>query len=137
MTWFNDELSLRDWAGPGFRYPYDTYTFTADLKLAKLASFSLLDESNTLLAFGQYYLRLGCCHLGRLAVSPDYRKKGVGQLLLNRLSTHGLESLGVASLSLFVLDHNHDAIRSYRRFGFRFVDYPEEIPIEGCLYMVK
>jgi len=137
MSWFSSQKELSDWAGPGFRYPFEKFSFVEDLNLHKLNSFSLISEEGEFLAFGQYYLRLGKCHLGRLIVSPKYRGKGIANELLNRLSTDGLIDLQVLEISLFVLTHNEAAIKAYEKFGFVISEYPEEIQLENCIYMIK
>jgi len=137
MTWFSDERELTDWAGPNFRYPYTLSSFIEDSKVMVLSSFSLVSNESDFLAFGQYYNRLDKCHLGRLIVSPRLRGKGVASELMLRLCEFGIKDLNVNQCSLFVLKHNKKAIKAYEKFGFSFVDYPGEIPLEGCLYMVK
>lgn len=71
MSWFSTEEELSIWSGPGFRYPFDLSSFKEDLKLDSLKSFSFVSHERKLLAFGQYYPRLGKCHLGRLVVNPN------------------------------------------------------------------
>jgi ribosomal protein S18 acetylase RimI-like enzyme len=137
MSWFDDEQSLFTWSGPNFRYPYDLTSFREDLKLSELNSFVLRDDKLTTLAFGQYYLRLGRCHLGRLVVNPNCRGQGIAKQLMNKLFQAGSRDLGVNEGSLFVLEHNKSAIKSYQSFGFLFMSYPNDLPIENCLYMIK
>lgn len=137
MTWFTDEETLSEWSGPGFRYPFTSASFKEDLKLTELSSFALVSEQKEFLAFGQYYNRIDRCHLGRLVVSPKLRGKGIAAKLMEQLCLKGLEALKVTECSLFVLAHNNKAIKAYEKFGFSFVDYPESIPLDNCLYMVK
>ncbi|WDD99301.1 GNAT family N-acetyltransferase [Thalassomonas actiniarum] len=137
MSWFSSEQELNLWSGPNFRYPYNLSSFTEDLKLDQLHSFSLVTAENEFCAFGQYYLRLGKCHLGRLIVNPESRGQGIASQLMHRLCDAGLAQLKVKACSLFVLADNEKAIKAYEKFGFAFTDYPEEITLENCLYMVK
>ena len=137
MSWFSSEEELSIWSGPGFRYPFDLISFKSDLKLDSLKSFSLVSVEGNLLAFGQYYLRLDKCHLGRLIVSPNFRGQGIASHLIQKLSVLGKTELKTDSCSLFVLGHNKSAIQVYTKLGFSMADYPDEIPLEGCLYMVK
>ena len=137
MSWFPTEEELSIWSGPGFRYPFDLSSFKKDLKLDTLKSFSLVSEEGDLLAFGQYYLRLERCHLGRLVVNPNIRGQGVSSHLIQKLSTLGKSDLKTDSCSLFVLGHNKSAIQAYTKLGFSMADYPDEIPLENCFYMVK
>jgi ribosomal-protein-alanine N-acetyltransferase len=63
-------------------------------------------------------LHPGWAEIVSVAVDPERRREGVGAALL----THTLEQvrqLGVRSVELMVRVDNEDAIRFYRRFGFR------------------
>ena len=137
MSWFSTEEELSIWSGPGFRYPFDLSSFKNDLKLDSLKSFSLVSVEGNLLAFGQYYLRLDKCHLGRLIVNPNFRGQGIASHLIQKLGVLGKTELKTDSCSLFVLGHNKSAIQAYTKLGFSMADYPDEIPLEDCLYMVK
>jgi len=137
MSWFSTEEELNIWSGPGFRYPYDLISFKSDLRLDSLKSFSLVSAEGDLLAFGQYYLRLGKCHLGRLVVNPNSRGQGIASNLIYELSVLGKSDLKTDSCSLFVLGHNKSAIQAYKKLGFSVADYPDKISLENCLYMVK
>ena len=129
MSWFSTEEELSIWSGPGFRYPFDLSSFKSDLKLDSLNSFSLVSTEGSLLAFGQYYLRLERCHLGRLVVNPNLRGQGIASNLIHQLSVLGKSDLKTDSCSLFVLGHNKSAIQAYTKLGFSMADYPEEIPL--------
>ena len=137
MSWFHNENELKIWSGPNFRYPFNEETFTEDLSIKRLDSFSLISEKNELIGFGQCYLRLGRCHLGRLVVSPKQRGKGLVLNLISLLSNFGMNKFNVEACSLFVLEENTPAIKAYKRIGFIATDYPETIPLDNCLYMVK
>jgi ribosomal protein S18 acetylase RimI-like enzyme len=137
MGWFEDEAQLVMWSGPGFRYPYDLVTFKQDLKLTSLPSFSLLSPQGALLAFGQYYLRENRCHLGRLVVNPAHRGQGIAATLIANLAASGKKELKVNSCSLFVFSDNISAISAYQKLGFVKNQYPTDMPLAGCIYMVS
>jgi len=137
MQWFTNEQELTIWSGPNFRYPYDLESFTEDLRMESLNSFALVSDELEVIAFGQYYLRLDRCHLGRLVVNPSHRGQGIARQLITKLLKLGQENLTISEGSLFVLDHNEAAIKSYQSFGFIFTSYPETIPLENCSYMTK
>ena len=137
MSWFSSKEELSLWSGPNFRYPFNLNTFKSDLNLDTFKSFSLISEQGDLLAFGQYYQRLGKCHLGRLVVNPHFRGKGIASQLISKLTTLGKSDLNTDSCSLFVLKHNKSAIQAYTKLGFLLADYPETMPLENCLYMVR
>lgn len=136
MKWFRTESELSVWS-PNFRYPFDFDSFKEDMKLIELNSFSLVSEQEELMAFGQYYRRLNRCHLGRLAVSPNHRGKGIVSVLMEQLSEHGMQKLEVTGSSLFVLQYNLSAIRAYEKSGFKVEPYPEQNPLPDCLYMIR
>lgn len=137
MGWFANEDELKQWAGPGFRYPFDLSSFTEDLKITPTNAFSLVSDKGELLGFGQYYQRLDKCHLGRLVVNPKFRGKGIIAELIKLISVQGTKALNVTACSLFVLSHNKSAVKAYQKVGFVLADYPDEIPLADCLYMVK
>ena len=137
MTWFKSEQELKNWSGPNFRYPYTQQSFTEDLRTNELQPYVLLSLEDELLAFGQFYLRLGKCHLGRLVVNPNHRGQGIAGLLISSLCELGNRELDTSESSLFVLSHNESAVKAYEKMGFIEQAYPEPIPLENCLYMVK
>jgi len=137
MSWVSNAQDLKSWSGPNFRFPFNLASFSEDLKLNTLSSFVLVSNDNEFLAFGQYYLRLDKCHIGRLIVNPKYRGKGIVLELMRYLCNLGMNQLSVKECSLFVLTHNHSAIKSYKKFGFTFANYPEKMPLDNCLYMIK
>lgn len=137
MRWFGDAASCAAWGGPHFRFPYDAATFREDAALATLSTWALLEEPDSFVAFGQYYLRVGRCHLGRLAVAPHARNRGVGTRLIRELCNKGAAELVADEFSLFVLERNANAARLYRRMGFEARTYPEPLPAsEPMHYMV-
>lgn len=137
MTWFACESELKQWAGPNFTYPYDANSFAKDLNLNRLDSFSLLNHKHEFVAFGQCYKRLQSCHLGRLAVAPTHRGNNYIAHLMHHLIEFGRIKFTTRSCSLFVLEQNSAAISAYQKYGFECAPYPEPIPFENCLYMLK
>jgi ribosomal protein S18 acetylase RimI-like enzyme len=125
LSWFPDRLSVVTWGGPEFRFPFTEQSFYEDSWAASLASCALVEDSGELLAFGQYYPRVGRCHLGRLAVNPARRGQGLGTRLIASLVELGAPKLGAEECSLFVSAHNPQAKRLYDRLGFVAVPYPE------------
>jgi ribosomal protein S18 acetylase RimI-like enzyme len=136
MSWISDQHSCAIWAGPEFRYPFSAATFREDLRL-QLPSYSLVGDAGELLGFGQYYLRVGRCHLARLIISPQHRGRAAGAVLIRELCSLGCPVLNVTECSLFVLQANAPAVRLYSRLGFCVATYPEVMPpIENCDYMI-
>ncbi|HPC59968.1 MAG TPA: GNAT family N-acetyltransferase [Verrucomicrobiota bacterium] len=136
MGWFPDLESCRRWGGPDLRFPFTEATFKHDVRWREVPSFALVAADNELLGFGQYYLRLGRCHLARLVIAPARRGRRLGALLIAELCRRGCLELGVSACSLFVMADNAPAIRLYTRMGFVPQPYPEPLPFEGTLYLV-
>ena len=137
MPWFPDQASCLVWGGPQFRHPFTEASFVEDARLRDLPSFVLVDADGHLLAFGQYYARIGRCHLGRLVVSPEHRGHGIGRRLIAALVERGAAELGAGECSLFVAAENAQAAALYRRLGFAETTYPENDPgFAPYLYMV-
>ncbi|WP_413700234.1 GNAT family N-acetyltransferase [Psychromonas sp. KJ10-10] len=137
MTWFSSKQLLLNWSGTSFRYPFDLTTFTEDLNLKEINSFSMISADSQCVAFGQYYQRMGRCHVGRLVVNPSFRGKGIVVDLINQLCELGFAEYTVKECSLFVMNDNHQAIKAYQKIGFKFAKYPDELPVKNCLYMIR
>lgn len=141
-AWFPTKAEIDKWAGPNFRFPHTKSTFLHDINAKKLASYCLIEmdrdeKEGAVIAFGQFYQRLNHCHLGRLAVNPAYRGQGVASHLIDVLAEVGKKALSLSSLSLFVLADNTPALNLYKKLGFKEQTYPEEIPLDHCLYLIK
>jgi ribosomal protein S18 acetylase RimI-like enzyme len=137
MEWFPDRLSCQLWGGPEFRFPFTEATFLEDTRSRELPSYVLVDVDERLLGFGQYYLRVGRCHLARLVISPEHRGEGLGRWLIGGLVELGAQHLGVGECSLFVAEDNPSAIQLYRKLGFVRTQYPEDDPrVTPYPYMV-
>ena len=135
ISWFPDQQSCRNWGGPEFRFPFSEQSFLEDAQLQTLPSYSYCDDDR-LLAFGQYYLRAGRCHLARLAVAPAERGKGHGTRLIVALLDCGSTALGTTECSLFVSTSNPRAARLYERLGFTEMQYPDPTLMIPASYMV-
>lgn len=137
MPWFPDRASCQIWGGSQFRFPFTEITFLQDTRSHALPSFALVAPDERLLGFGQYYLRAGRCHLGRLVVSPEDRGKGLGRRLISGLVELGVQQLQVGECSLFVAPDNLPAIRLYQDLGFVQIAYPEDdLSLLPYIYMV-
>ena len=128
MEWFSDARSCQMWGGMQFRYPFTSSSFEEDSRWQTLPSYVLLDDAEALLGFGQFYLRAGRCHLGRLVISPAHRAKGLGGWLIGGLTQLGTKTLNATECSLFVVKDNAPAIRLYEKLGFVRASYPEHDP---------
>ncbi|HEX9206596.1 MAG TPA: GNAT family N-acetyltransferase [Steroidobacteraceae bacterium] len=137
MAWFPDAHATTVWGGPGFRFPFTAATFREDARIDGLATRALIDNHGHFVGFGQFYERVGRCHLGRLAIAPAMRGHGFGTQLVRSLCIEGGKVLGADTFSLFVLPGNEKALSLYQRLGFAPATYPEPSPLfADCVYMV-
>lgn len=123
-SWFASKDTCYPWGGPGVRFPFTDETFLEDIQWQSMPTYSLLSDAGELIAFGQYYEKLGRCHLARLAVAPSQRGHGVGQQFIAELMQIGMTELKTEECSLFVLDYNSGAMQCYRALGFSKCEYP-------------
>ncbi len=62
-----------------------------------------------------------------MAVFPRYRRQGLGSALLDIARAQALEH-ALRELSLIVFEQNHEAVRLYKRNGFRVIDRAPVVP---------
>ena len=98
---------------------------------------SPVGEDGRLLGFGQFYQKLGRCHLARLVINPDFRGHGLGEEFVAALMKHGSEDLRAGEFSLYVMTANKPALNCYRSLGFELADYPDgDARLENCVFMI-
>lgn len=137
IGWFDSQQDMARWGGPTMRWPITMRTLKEDARIPDLASFFLVDD-DSILGFGQFYRRLDRCHLGRLAIAPDFRGQRLGQTLIEQLAQRGNRTLATDSESLFVLEDNRPAIRLYERCGFSETRYPgDDLDLAHITYMIR
>lgn len=136
MTWFPDKQSVILWGSPYTRYPLREDTFFEDIYWERIESCVARDEDGTLMAFGQFYPKLGRCHLARLVLSPVYRGRGLGKAFIAALMKHGAARLGTKGYSLYVMTFNKPAYHCYKSLGFHMEAYPHgDAQLENCVFM--
>lgn len=139
LHWFNNQQALRDWAGPNVDIGDSAAHLQSFILSAQWLSLKFLDADGQCLAFGQVCLREGRYHLGRLAVNPIARGKGVEKLLIGGLLDHAKMHLPRAEeSSLWVYRHNQPAWHSYIKIGFVEAAPPDSMAqLPGCVYMTR
>lgn len=139
FAWFITQQELRQWGGPQMRFPATFKTFYEDAQLELHNNVCLLDSKQKLIAFGQYRMRAGCCHLARLAIASAYRGKGLLEQLLRELVERASDHNKFEYVSLFVYRNNQRAINAYTRLGFtetKDTDVSSNIPDrESMIFM--
>lgn len=84
------------------------------------------------------YRKIGedICELKRMYIKSDYRRKGIGQEIMNILCTHAKLN-GYTLMRLDTLDTMIPAIKLYSNNGFYTIDAYYHNPNEGVVYMEK
>ena len=137
MNWFPDKESVMLWGSPYTRYPLREETFFVDIYWDRVESRVAWGNQGELLAFGQFYPKLGRCHLARLVVNPEFRRRGVGVNFIGQLMKHGGEQLDTSEFSLYVMTANKPAWHCYKSLGFHMELYPHGDPhLDNCVFMV-
>lgn len=136
MGWFPDKESVILWGSPYTRYPLSKDTFFEDIYWERIVSCVARDDDGTLMGFGQFYPKLGRCHLARLVLNPAYRGRGLGVKFIGMLMKHGAAELGTSGFSLYVMTFNKPAYRCYKALGFHMAPYPHgDAKLENCVFM--
>ncbi|MDZ4993949.1 ribosomal-protein-alanine N-acetyltransferase [Clostridium perfringens] len=98
----------------------------------KLAKYLVALDGNKVIGFVGMWIVFDEGDITNIAVHPDYRKQGVGNLLMDSLIALCKES-NITSLTLEVRESNHPAQNLYKKHGFQeegvrknFYDNPKE-----------
>jgi ribosomal protein S18 acetylase RimI-like enzyme len=137
--WFSNHQEIYTWGGPNMTFPMSDDKFLNLLNAPHLHSFSLINDNQEIVAFGQYYMRLARHHLSRLVVNPGFRGQGLSKKLIGKLLEKAAKTQPNTDASLFVFTDNIVAYNCYQSLGFIETDYPKT-PFPGnmqnCAYMV-
>lgn len=79
----------------------------------------LPQEESRVIGYVGFRLQAPKVHISTIAVHPDWKNNGLGELLLLTAIEQALE-LNAEAVSLEVRASNHIAQRLYRKYGFRF-----------------
>ena len=78
-------------------------------------------DRNRIIGYVGFRAQHAEAHISTIAVHPDWRGRGLGELLLLTAMEKGLE-LEISVVTLEVRPSNQVAQRLYRKYGFRFTD---------------
>ncbi len=78
------------------------------------------DQIPKIVGYVGFWFIVDEAHISTLAVHPDYRGQGIGELLL-RTALNGADDLDARIVTLEVRTSNYAAIRLYEKFDFKVV----------------
>jgi ribosomal-protein-alanine N-acetyltransferase len=81
--------------------------------------FLVAELGRQLVGYGGFWVEADRAHIAKVAVRPDFRRQGIGSVILQRL-LEDIRSLRLRHAFLEVRRSNLVAQELYRRFGFRF-----------------
>lgn len=90
------------------------------IKLNPVSNFVAMERRKIIgTVFGTFNGRRGWIY--RLAVHPNFQKKGLGSLLLKKAET-ALKKMGVRRVLLGIDEYNYKVIKFYKKCGYREID---------------
>jgi len=101
-----------------FADPWSREAYRRELSENNLAHYYGCFTHRRLLGFGGFWQILTEGHIANVAVHPDFRGQGLGQLLVAHMMAACL-SLGGTAMTLEVRESNLAAQTLYRKFGFK------------------
>ncbi|WP_455220253.1 N-acetyltransferase family protein [Kaarinaea lacus] len=105
-------------------YPNGRFPFTipqAQKLYNERFEFTVLSDGDTIAGFANLYDRQQDDHafIGNVFIAPEYRRQGLGKLLLTYMIKAAFEKYRLREVRLSVFSDNAPAIALYQSFGFR------------------
>ena len=122
--WFASERDVVQWGGPLVRYPLDGSQMEAMLRLGEISPPErrcwMAAEGADLVGHAQlaYDWRNGNARIGRVAIAPDRRGRGLARPMLRLIMAEAFADPAIERLELYAIDYNRHAIRIYESLGF-------------------
>jgi ribosomal-protein-alanine N-acetyltransferase len=103
-----------------FQDPWREDAFYNELHNSQISTFLVMEMDGKIVGYGGMWIIKEEAHIVNLAVHPEYRRQGLGGMLLRALFEKG-EKRGVERITLEVRASNTDAQEFYKKFGFQEV----------------
>ncbi len=100
-----------------FPQPLSAQYFQRELVVNSIARYIVASEDDTILGYAGVWLIVGEIHIITIAVRPDRRRRGVGELLLIAVFDLALEHKA-RLITLEVRNSNTPARAMYQKYGF-------------------
>ena len=100
-----------------FTMPWSQEAIKEELSSLDFSRYFVLELENTTVAYSGYWRIIEEGHITNVAVHPDYRHNGYGELLMCGMIEDAIEH-GVIAMTLEVRVSNENAIKLYEKVGF-------------------
>lgn len=101
-----------------FKTPWTREAFISDLTRNKCARYRIILNGGRVVAYGGMWVMLDEAHITNIAVHPEFRGIGLGNVLMNDLIQIA-SGENVSAMTLEVRVNNLTAIKLYKKFGFK------------------
>lgn len=99
-----------------FTTPWSRQAFEEEAN-NNLAHYLVVDDDGLIAGYAGMWVIIDEAHVTNVAISPDYRQKGLGEKLLNALIAQAIDK-GATSMTLEVRASNTAAQKLYAKKGF-------------------
>lgn len=113
----SDVKDVSEIEAKSFATPWSPDAFEQEIRDNKLAVYYVAEEHDRVVGYAGFWDVVGELHITNVAVSPEKRGKGIGDLLMEALVQHASSGDYIA-LTLEVRVTNTVAINLYKKFGF-------------------
>lgn len=103
-----------------FSTPWLKDAFISELERNKYAKYRVITIKNKVVAYGGMWIAYDRAHITNIAVHPQYRHKGLGNIILEDIIEYAKAS-NINSITLEVRKSNIPAINLYTKYGFKEV----------------
>jgi len=101
-----------------FTTPWSLEAFQNELTNNQFSTYIVMEEGENIIGYCGTWIVIDEAHVTNIALLPDYRGKGLGELLLRNVMDV-LRKLGATSMTLEVRVSNHIAQSLYQKLGFK------------------
>ena len=100
-----------------FSVPWSKAAFEQEMFNDK-AHYLVMEEDNRIIGYGGFWKIIDEGHFMNLAITPSYRKRGLGKKLIEAMLNYA-RTLEIVSATLEVRETNESALGAYKTIGFQ------------------
>ena len=100
-----------------FSTPWSIDSFYREINENKLALYNVIELDGKIIAYGGMWIVIDESHVTNIAVLPEFRGRGMGNILVENMIEVAKEN-GALNMTLEVRVSNQSAIALYEKYGF-------------------